>query len=429
MDLIINGYGKKLIGEVKVPGDKSISHRSIIIGSLAEGNTVVENILMSEDTIRTIQCFQNMGVNIEKGNGTINIKGVGLFGLNKPKSILDCGNSGTTMRLLSGVLIGQKFSTTLIGDESLMNRPMKRIIIPLSKMGGNIGGREDEYPPLEIKPTDDVLQGISYELPVASAQVKSSILLATLYSQGITKIIENKTTRDHTERMLNYFGCNVFNRDREIVMDSNCKLFGKKVYVPGDISSAAFFMVAGTLMEGSNIIIKDIGLNPTRTGIITILNEMGADIKISSERLLNNEPVGNIEVKYSNLKGIQIRGDIVGSLIDEIPIIAVAAALAKGKTIIKNVEELKYKESNRIKAMVTELKKMGAKVEELSDGMIIEGVDFLRPAKLYSYDDHRIAMALSVAALKAQGDSYIDKHQCVNISYPNFYETLFNLIA
>ena len=429
MDLIINGYGKKLIGEIKVPGDKSISHRSIMIGSLANGNTTVGNILMSEDIRRTIQCFQDMGVNIEKRNGIIYIKGAGLFGLNAPKSILDCGNSGTTMRLLSGMLIGQKFSTTLIGDKSLMNRPMKRIIVPLSKMGGNIHGREDEYPPLEIKPANNLLKGISYELPVASAQVKSSILLATLYSLGTTKIVENKTTRDHTERMLNYFGCNVLNKGNEIIMDGNHKLSGKEVYIPGDISSAAFFIVAGTLIEDSNIIIKDVGINPTRTGIITVLKEMGANIKISNKRLLNNEPVGDIKVEHSHLRGIQIDGDIVGSLIDEIPIIAVAAAFAKGKTIIRNAEELKYKESDRIKAMTTELKKMGAKVEELSDGMIIEGVDFLRPAKLYSYNDHRIAMALSIAALKADGESYIDGYQSVNISYPNFYETLFNLMA
>ena len=418
MDLIIGGNGKKLVGEIRVPGDKSISHRSIIIGALADGKTIIKNFLISEDTKRTMACFRKMGVNIENRRGTVYVEGVGLHGLNRPREILDCGNSGTTMRLLSGVLVGQEFPTTLIGDESLMNRPMKRILIPLRKMGGNIVGREDKYPPLDIKPVTDTLKRISYELPVASAQVKSSILLASLYSEGITKIIEDKITRDHTERMLNYFGCNIVKNGREITMTGNPLLYGKEVLVPGDISSAAFFIVAGSLIEGSSIVIKDVGINSTRAGIISVLKEMGANIKVSNESLVNNEPIGDIEVKYSHLKGCVVEGDMVGTLIDEIPIIAVAAALAKGKTIIRDVEELKYKESNRIKAMVTELKKMGARVEELSDGIVIEGVDYLKPAKLHSYNDHRIAMALSIAALKAEGESIIDDYQCVYISYP-----------
>ena len=428
MDLIIGGNGKKLVGEIRVPGDKSISHRSIIIGALADGKTIIKNFLISEDTKRTMACFRKMGVNIENRRGTVYVEGVGLHGLNRPRELLDCGNSGATMRLLSGVLVGQEFPTTLIGDESLMNRPMKRILIPLRKMGGNIVGREDKYPPLDIKPVTDTLKRISYELPVASAQVKSSILLASLYSEGITKIIEDKITRDHTERMLNYFGCNIVKNGREITMTGNPLLYGKEVLVPGDISSAAFFIVAGSLIEGSSIVIKDVGINSTRAGIISVLKEMGANIKVSNESLVNNEPIGDIEVKYSHLKGCVVEGDMVGTLIDEIPIIAVAAALAKGKTIIRDVEELKYKESNRIKAMVTELKKMGARVEELSDGIVIEGVDYLKPAKLHSYNDHRIAMALSIAALKAEGESIIDDYQCVNISYPNFYETLSSLI-
>ena len=428
MDLIINGKGRKLVGEITVPGDKSISHRSIIIGSLANGKTTVENILMSDDTTSTMDCFKNMGVNIEKRNSTVYIEGVGLYGLKQPKDILSCGNSGTTMRILSGLLVGQRFSTTLTGDESLISRPMKRIIIPLSKMGGNISGIGDNYPPLEIKPANNILKGIFYELPVASAQVKSSILFASLYSRGITKIVENKITRDHTERMLNYFGCNVVKEGNEIITDGNATLSGKKVYVPGDISSAAFFIVAASLLEGSRIIIKDVGINPTRTGIISVLKDMGANISISNRKLLNNEPIGDIEVKYSHLKGCTVEGDIVGTLIDEIPIIAVAAALAKGKTTIKNAEELKYKESDRIRAMVTELKKMGARIEELPDGMIIEGVDRLKSANLHSYNDHRIAMALSIAALKAEGESYIDDSKCVQISYPDFYDTLSNLI-
>ena len=427
MDLIINGEGKKLIGEITVPGDKSISHRSIIIGSLAKGTTKVDNILMPGDIERTIKCFQDMGVTIEQDGHRIFIEGVGLYGLNKPNNILDCGNSGTTIRLLSGVLIGQKFPTILTGDKSLINRPMDRIIIPLNKMGGNIRGRKDKYPPLEIKPASNNIKGISYELPVASAQVKSSILLATLYGKGVTKIAENKVTRDHTERMLKYFGGQVFNRDGYIYMEPNSHLIGKDICVPGDISSAAYFMVAGSLIEGSHIIIKNVGINPTRTGIIYVLKEMGADIKILNERVINNEPIGDIEIKHSYLKGVEIGGDIIGTLIDEIPIIAVAAALSKGKTIIKDAKELKHKESNRIEAMSTELRKMGVEVEELPDGMIIEGREILKPAKLYSYEDHRIAMALSIAALKAEGESKIKGHQCINISYPDFYENMYRL--
>ena len=427
MDLIISGEGKKLIGKITVPGDKSISHRSIIIGSLAKGITTVNNILMSEDIKRTIKCFQDMGVSIKEDGHRVFIEGVGLYGLNKPNNILDCGNSGTTIRLLSGVLIGQKFATTLTGDKSLINRPMDRIIVPLRKMGGNISGRKDKYPPLEIKPTADNLKGISYELPVASAQVKSSILLATLYGKGTTKIVENKTTRDHTERMLKYFGAQVLNEDGEIYMESNSHLVEKNIYIPGDISSAAYFMVAGSLIEGSHIIIKNVGINPTRTGIIYVLKEMGADINILNKRLINSEPIGDIEIKHSYLKGVEIGGDIVGTLIDEIPIIAVAAALSEGRTIIRDARELKYKESNRIRAMSTELKKMGVEIEELLDGMIIKGREFLKPANLYSYKDHRIVMALSIAALKAEGESRIKDHECINISYPNFYQNMYEL--
>ena len=379
---------------------------------------------MSEDVKRTIKCFKDMGVDIKEDGHRVFIKGVGLYGLNKPKNILDCGNSGTTIRLLSGVLIGQKFSTILTGDKSLINRPMDRIIIPLRKMGGNISGRENKYPPLEIKPVFYNLKSISYELPVASAQVKSSILLATLYGKGTTKIVENKVTRDHTERMLKYFGGQVSNEDGKIYIKSNGHLVGKDIYIPGDISSAAYFMIASSLIEGSHIIIKNIGINPTRTGIIHVLKEMGAHINILNKRIVNNEPIGDIEIKYALLKGCTIEGEIIGRLIDELPIITVAAALADGRTIIRDAKELRYKESDRIKAMSVELNKMGAKIEELSDGMIIDGVDRLKPAKLNSYGDHRIAMALSIAALKAEGESRIKDYECINISYPDFYKTL-----
>lgn len=427
--LIIKGGKHKLIGEISLPGDKSISHRSVMLGALAEGTTTVKNILFSKDVIRTIEAFRNMGVDIKESENLLRIEGVGLKGLKKPKEEIDCGNSGTTARLLAGILVGQNFSTTMIGDESLSNRPMDRIIIPLSKMGGLIKGREDKYLPLEIQGIEGKLKGIEYTLPVASAQVKSSILLASLYSESPTRIMEGKPTRDHTERMLTYFGCPVQNINGNIFIKPPAFLKAQDIYVPGDISSAAYFMVAASIVKGSNITIKNVGINPTRTGIIQVLKEMGADINIFNKRALNNEPFADIEIKYSPLKGIIISGDIIATLIDEIPIIAVAATLAEGRTIIRDAQELKYKESNRIAVMVRELNKMGAFVRELPDGMIIEGKATLKGGILNSYKDHRIAMALSIAALRAEGESIIKDHECVNISYPGFFNALYNLFS
>ncbi len=428
MVLIIDKYNKALIGEITVSSDKSISHRAIICGALSEGETVVNNILLSEDVLNTIDCFRKMGVNIKIDGNKVYIQGVGLYGLKRPEDVLNCGNSGTTMRLLSGILVAQDFSTTLIGDDSLMNRPMKRVISPLSKMGANIIGRDGEYPPLQIQSTDN-LNGIVYELPIASAQVKSSILLASLYSSGKTIIIENKITRDHTEKMLNYFGQDIVKHNNEIIVDEKQKLIGEEVYIPADISSAAYFLVAASIVKGSRIIIQNVGINPTRDGVLQILDKMGANIVVFNKKIVNNEPIGDIEIKYSPLKACTIEGDIIGRTIDELPIITVAAALADGRTIIRDAKELRYKESDRINAMTVELNKMGAKIEELPDGMIIDGVDSLRPAELNSYGDHRIAMALSIAALKAKGKSSIYGSESVNISYPDFYKTLNNLIS
>lgn len=427
MDLIIRGQEEKLIGEITVPGDKSISHRSIMIGALAEGITVIKNLLISEDIERTIEAFRNMGVAIEEDKNIFYIKGVGKYGLKKPQNRIDCGNSGTTVRLLSGILIGQNFTSNLVGDDSLTNRPMNRILIPLNKMGGYIKGRENKYLPLEIEPSQERLKGIEYELPVASAQVKSSILLATLYSNKPTKVIEKKITRDHTERMLKYFGCSIISENGQIYMEPNCSLKAKKVYIPGDISSAAYFIVAASLIKGSHLIIRDVGINPTRIGIIHVLQEMGANISIFNRKLITNEPVADIEVKYSKLKGIVIEESRIGTIIDEIPIIGVASSLAEGETIIKGAQELKYKESNRLMAICKELMKMGANVTELADGMIIRGKDSLNSSNLNSYNDHRIAMALSIAALKGKGESVINNHKCINISYPSFYDTLLSL--
>lgn len=406
---------KSLKGELKVPGDKSISHRAVMIGSIAKGETIIRNILLSEDTLRTIECFREMGIDIdvdEKEN-IVRIHGKGLYGLKKPKKYLDCGNSGTTMRLLSGILVGQDFSSTLIGDESLSKRPMDRIIIPLTKMGGNIKGEDNKYAPLRIEPSDE-LKGIDYELPVASAQVKSAILLASIYSKGKTKVIEKKITRDHTERMLQYFGEDEFK--------------GKEIYIPGDISSASFFLVAATILKDSSIIIKDVGINPTRTGIIDVIKAMGGNIRVENIRNINNEPIGDLYVSYSPLKGIELDEKIIGRLIDEIPIIAVAASFAEGTTIIRNAEELKYKETDRLHAMVNELKKMGADIVALPDGLIVHGKKELNPATVDSFKDHRIAMALSIGALNIKGESEIQNSQCVNISYPNFYDTIWDIM-
>ncbi len=422
--------GVKLIGELKVPGDKSISHRAIILGAISEGTTLVSNILFSDDTIRTIECFAALGVEItvNKSENKVTVKGAGLHGLKMPANTLKCYNSGTTMRLLSGLLSAQKFTSKIVGDESLNKRPMKRIIDPLRLMGANISGTENNSPPLIINPTDK-LMGIDYILPVASAQVKSSILLASLYCKGTTNIYEDKITRDHTERMLEYFHADIEYSSSRTRIKAVDRLIAKDIFVPGDISSASFFIVAASILEGSSVLIKDVGLNPSRTGIIQVLKSMGASIEIQNKSVKNNEPFGDIKVVYKTLKGVVLSEDIIGTLIDEIPIIAVAAAFAEGKTVIRNAEELKYKETNRIKAIAMELRKMDCKIEELEDGLIIYGGKKLKGNILNSHNDHRIAMALTIAALKASTSSTIENHNCVDISYPNFYNDLEKLMV
>lgn len=399
-----------------------------MIGSIANGRTKIENILLSDDTICTIDSFRKMGISIEVDElkKEVIITGNGLKGLNPPADKLYCGNSGTTMRLISGILIGQDFQTEIVGDESLSNRPMARIIKPLRAMGGNIKGHNDKFPPLTIYPCKS-LKGIEYNMPVASAQVKSSILLASLYSEGTTTIIENRISRDHTERMLDYYGAHINYSHEKTVIMNNQELTGQNIFVPGDISSAAFLIVGASIIKDSYLTIKDVGINPTRAGIIKVLKSMGANISINNIRELNKEPLGDISVKYSPLKGIELDENIIGTLIDEIPIIAVAAAFAEGKTIIRNAEELKHKETDRIKAIATELKKMDADISELEDGLIINGKPKLKPATLNSYNDHRIAMALSIAALNTNGVSIIINPACINISYPNFYKDLGQL--
>ncbi|WP_425446946.1 3-phosphoshikimate 1-carboxyvinyltransferase [Dethiothermospora halolimnae] len=419
----IKGENKPLKGEITVPGDKSISHRSIMLGAISNGETIVSNFLMGQDCISTINCFRKLGVNIEIKEERIIIDGVGLNGLKEATTSLDVGNSGTTIRLISGILSGQNFSTTITGDDSIKKRPMKRIMKPLSLMGGNITGIDNNYPPLKINPVDSI-KGITYHQPIASAQVKSAILLAGLYANEETKVVQPSLSRDHTERMLKHFGGDINTSGKMVTLKPKKILKGKEVLVPGDISSAAFFIVGGLITKGSQLTIRDVGLNETRIGIIEVLKNMGGYIKVENKRLVNNEPIGDITVEYSELKGVAIKGDIIPKLIDEIPIIAVAASVAKGTTIIKDAEELKVKESNRLDAMVKELKKMGADIKGLDDGMIISGVDKLKGAKVETYKDHRIAMSLAIASSIADGESEIDNIDSIDISFPGFFDLL-----
>lgn len=421
--MIINGGNIKLKGEIEVPGDKSISHRAIMLGAIAEGKTIINNFLHGDDCLSTIRCFRDMGVNISFNENNIVVNGVGLRGLSKPEDTLYVGNSGTTIRLISGILSGQNFDTEITGDNSILKRPMYRVIKPLKKMGANIYGEDDKFPPLIIKPVK-FIKGIKYELPVASAQVKSCILLAGLYSNEYTEIIQPSISRDHTERMLKYFGADIKENGNNISLSPKNKLKGNIINVPGDISSAAFFIVAALVLEGSEITIKNVGLNETRTGILDVLKKMNANIKVDNIRVENNEPIGDIYVKYSNLIATEISGDIIPRLIDEIPVIAVAASLADGETIIKDAKELKVKESNRISAMVKELKKMGVNIEELEDGMVIRGSEKLYCSRIETYNDHRVAMSLSIAALYAKGKSELNEIDSISVSFPNFFDII-----
>lgn len=412
----------KLEGTFPIPSDKSISHRSVMFGSLALGTTHISNFLMGDDCLSTISCFRKLGVTIQIEGDTVTVEGKGLHGLSPSEDILDCGNSGTTVRLISGILSGQAFSTTLTGDASIQKRPMKRIIKPLSEMGATLVAKDDNFCPMTIHP--HALKGICYHSPVASAQVKSSILLAGLYADGPTTVIEPAISRDHTERMLTAFGATV-TREGTAVTIAPCKeLYATDIVVPGDISSAAFFMVAGLITPDSDLIIQNVGVNPTRRGILDVLLAMGADITCFNEKEVCGEPVCDMRVRYSKLHATTVEGDIIPTLIDEIPAIAVAALFAEGTTYIKDAAELRVKESDRIEALYTELSKMGAHITPLADGMIIEGGFPLKGATVESYHDHRIAMALAIAACNAQSPSTLLHPDCVSISFPNFYSLL-----
>ena len=416
-----------LKGEVTIPGDKSISHRAVMFGSLAEGTTEVTNFLQGADCLSTISCFRKLGIQIENTAERILIHGKGLHGLSESSETLDTGNSGTTTRLISGILAGQSFTTFLNGDASIQTRPMKRIMTPLSMMGADITSLNgNNCAPLRI--CGGYLHGITYQSPVASAQVKSCVLLAGLYADAPTSVTEPVLSRNHTELMLAGFGAKVTSSGTTATIEPEPDLRGMKIEVPGDISSAAYFIAAGLIIPNSEILVKNVGINPTRDGILRVAKEMGGDITVLNEKISGGEPTCDLLVRSSSLKGITVGGEIIPTLIDEIPMIAVMACFAEGTTIIKDAQELKVKESNRIDTVVTNLKAMGAHIEATDDGMIIEGGYPLHGAVIDSHLDHRIAMSFAVGALGADGETTIEGADCVKISYPEFYESLKKLI-
>ena len=415
-----------LHGEITPPSDKSISHRAVMLASLAEGTSTISNFLQAEDPLRTLEAFRQMGVTIDPidKNG-ITVQGRGLYGLTAPAHVIDCGNSGTSMRLLSGVLAAQSFSSVLTGDEFLLKRPMGRIIKPLSEMAANIISEKDGYPPLQI--TGGILHPIHYNSPIASAQVKSAILLAGLYCNGKTTVTEPGKSRDHTERMLKSCGADITINGLEVSIEGTKRLMPFDITIPGDLSSAAFFIVAALTIPGSDIKIKNVGINPTRTGIIEILQKMGGKISLQNEHEVSGEPVADMHVQYSELSGIDIGGEQVLKAIDEFPVLCVASALASGMTKISGAAELRVKESDRIASMSTELQKMGVPVEEFEDGLAITGGEEIRAATVQSHGDHRIAMSMAIAGLTADGETTVENTECVNTSFPGFTNLLDTL--
>ncbi|HWT73959.1 MAG TPA: 3-phosphoshikimate 1-carboxyvinyltransferase [Mobilitalea sp.] len=422
-----------LKGTITVPGDKSISHRGVMFGALAQGTTEVTNFLQGADCLSTIRCFRQLGIEIlnDASSDKVIVHGKGLHGLSKPSDMLDVGNSGTTMRLISGILSGQSFAVSLNGDESIQKRPMSRIMTPLTQMGADIISIPGNgCAPLAINSSSDTpakLKGIHYNSPVASAQIKSCVLLAGLYADGETSVTEPSLSRNHTELMLTQFGAQITSIGNTATIQPSPSLTGRKINVPGDISSAAYFIAAGLIVPNSEVVIKNVGINPTRDGIIKVCQQMGADITL--ENVIDNggEPVADLVVRSSELKGTEIGGALIPTLIDEIPIIAILACIAEGRTVIKDASELKVKESNRIDVMVNNLSRMGADITATADGMIINGGKPLHGATIESKSDHRIAMSFAVASLLAEGETNIINAECVDISYPNFYSDLGSL--
>ena len=418
---------KHLNGSIRVPGDKSISHRSIIFGSLAEGETKVYDILRGEDVLSTVQVFRDLGVEIEDKDGVVTIQGVGMNGLKAPQNALDMGNSGTSIRLISGVLAGADFEVEMFGDDSLSKRPMDRVTLPLKKMGVSISGQtERDLPPLHLKGTKN-LKPIHYELPIASAQVKSALIFAALQAQGQSVIIEKECTRNHTEDMLRQFGGDLSVDGKKITVQGPQKLSGQTVVVPGDISSAAFWLVAGLIVPNSRVVLKNVGINETRTGIIDVIRAMGWKLELT-----DMDPIAKsatLTVETSDLKGTEIGGSLIPRLIDELPIIALLATQAQGQTVIKDAEELKVKETDRIQVVADALNSMGATITPTVDGMIIEGKSTLHGARINTFGDHRIGMMTAIAALLVvDGEVELDRAEAINTSYPTFFDDLENLI-
>lgn len=414
-----------LRGTLAIPGDKSVSHRAVMFGSLAQGTTRITNFLKGADCLSTIGCFRAMGIDIEETSDSILVHGRGLHGLKAPASVLDVGNSGTTTRLISGILAGQKFSCELNGDASIQSRPMKRIISPLSMMGADIRSiRENGCAPLAI--SGRPLHAIHYESPVASAQVKSCVLLAGMYADGITSVTEPVLSRNHTEIMLNYLGAEVTSQGTTASIAPEPKLTAREIHVPGDISSAAYFIAAGLLAGDSEILLKNVGINPTRDGMLRVCRDMGADITLLNENH-DGEPTADLLIRSSSLHGTTVGGEIIPTLIDELPMIAVMAAFAQGTTVIRDAQELKVKESDRIAVVTENLKRMGADIEARDDGMIIRGGKPLHGAEIDAHLDHRIAMSFAIAGTICDGPLNIKDADCVSISYPAFYKDLYSL--
>ena len=415
-------------GTVYVPGDKSISHRAAILGSIALGITEVRGFLLACDTMRTIECLRALGVKIEVGEShDLVIYGRGLKGLIKPTKPLDVGNSGTTMRLLAGVLAGYDFATTLTGDASIRRRPMDRIAVPLRLMGATVSGRGERcFPPIIVR--GGKLRSIEYRMPIASAQVKSCILLAGLYAPGFTVVIEPAPSRDHTERMLGLFGAEVYKSGLRVAVRGPSELRATTLRVPGDFSSAAFLIAAALLAEEGELTIRDVGVNPTRTGFLDIVREMGGQVELRNEREVSGEPVADIVARPSRLRGVTVKGEVVPRAIDELPLVAVLGCFAEGETRIEGASELRVKECDRIAALSSELPKLGAEVEELEDGLVVRGGRPIRGGQVKSYGDHRMAMALTVAALRGLSETRVEEAGCVRISFPGFFEALDSLV-
>ena len=423
--MIIQKHGP-LRGELAVPGDKSISHRSVMFGTLSEGITEAENFLTGADCLSTISCFRQMGISVEQNGTSVIVHGKGLHGLTRPSGIIDAGNSGTTVRLLSGILAGQPFDSMITGDASIQKRPMKRVMTPLSQMGASITSvHENGCAPLQIKGSP--LHGIHYLSPVASAQVKSCVLLAGLYADAPTSVTEPAISRNHSELMLRYFGADIQCEGTTSTVLPDPRLVGQKVNVPGDISSAAYFIAAALLVPGSEVLLKNVGINPTRDGMLRVVRAMGGDVTLVNENTDGAEPCADLLIRSSSLHATTIEGELIPTLIDELPVIAVLAAFAEGTTVIKDAAELKVKESDRIAVMTENLKRMGADVEPTDDGMVIHGGRPLHGATINPYLDHRIAMSFAVAALAADGETKIQDADCVKISYPGFYTDLEGL--